>query len=378
MNLSGFRTEGEKKALASLCLLIFGVMLVAAFWPFRLNPENRVTWLGNEHGLRFSGAGIVLSLKKLELPDSGTPAGISLEIWLKPSQDRYSTALLAVSSGANPEQFRLRQAGDALLVLDEPFASSRHSATTAMSVSHAFQAHQQSFIAISAGAKVTTVYVNGVPTKKSSTFRVTDKDFSGQLIVGSSPDAYDTWRGEFLGMALFGRELTQAQVSEHYQAWLHGRPEVLKNDQPAALYVFDEGTGDIVHNQMTSGSDLVIPQSFRIPFKPFLKSPWREFYFNRAYLRDVLINVSGFVPFGFFVCMYLSWRRASRKAVLATIVLGAVFSLTIEVLQWYIPMRDSGTTDILTNTLGTALGAMLYRSGALHALFDRLESRTTA
>lgn len=377
MNLSGFRTVGEKKALASLCLLIFGVMLAAAFWPFRLNPGNRVTWLGNEHGLRFSGAGIVLSLKKLELPDSGTPAGISLEIWLKPSQDKYSTALLAVSSGANPEQFRLRQAGDALLVLEEPFASSRHSATTAMSVSHAFQAHQQSFIAISAGAQGTTVYVNGVPTKKSSTFRVTDKDFSGQLIVGSSPDAYDTWRGEFLGMALFGRELTQAQVSEHYQAWLHGRPEVLKNDQPAALYVFDEGTGDIVHNQMTSGSDLVIPQSFRIPFKPFLKSPWREFYFNRAYLRDVLINVSGFVPFGFFVCMYLSWR-ASRKAVLATIVLGAVFSLTIEVLQWYIPMRDSGTTDILTNTLGTALGAMLYRSGALHALFDRLESRTTA
>lgn len=378
MNLSGFRTVGEKEALASLCLLIFGVMLVAAFWPFRLHPENRVTWLGNEHGLRFSGTGIVLSLKKLELPDSGTPAGISLEIWLKPSQDKYSTSLLAVSSGANPEQFRLRQAGDALLVLEEPFASSRHSVTTAMSVSHAFQAHQQSFIAISAGAQGTAVYVNGVPTKKSSTFRVTDKDFSGQLIVGSSPDAYETWRGEFLGMALFGRELTQAQVSEHYQAWLHGRPEVLKNDQPAALYVFDEGTGDIVHNQMSSGSDLVIPQSFRIPFKPFLKSPWREFYFNRAYLRDVLINVSGFVPFGFFVCMYLSWRRASRKAVLATIVLGAVFSLTIEVLQWYIPMRDSGTTDILTNTLGTALGAMLYRSGALHALFDRLESRTTA
>lgn len=376
MNLSGFRTLGEKKALASLCLLIFGVMLVAAFWPFRLHPENRVTWLGNEHGLRFSGAGIVLSLKKLELPDSGTPAGISLEIWLKPSQDKYSTALLAVSSGANPGQFRLRQAGDALLVLEEPFASSRHSAT--MSVSHAFQAHQQRFIAISTGAQGTTVYVNGAPTKKSSTFRVTDKDFSGQLIVGSSPDAYDTWRGEFLGMALFGRELTQAQVSEHYQAWLHGRPEVLKNDQPTALYVFDEGTGDIVHNQMTSGSDLVIPQSFRIPFKPFLKSPGREFYFNRAYLRDVLINVSGFVPFGFFVCMYLSWGRASRKAVLATIVLGAVFSLTIEVLQWYIPMRDSGTTDILTNTLGTALGAMLYRSGALHALFDRLESRTTA
>jgi len=378
MNLSGLRTLGEKKALASLCLLIFGVMVVAAFWPFRLHPKNRVTWLGNEHGLRFTGAGIVLSSKKFELPNSGTPAGVSFEILLKPSQEKYSTALLAVSSSANPEQFRLRQAGDTLLVLEEPFASSRHYATTALWVSHAFQAHQQSFIAISAGAQGTTVYVNGVPTKGSSTFKLADKDFRGQLVVGSSPDAYDTWRGELLGMALFGRELTQAQVSEHYQAWLQRRPEVLKNDQPAALYVFEEGVGNTVHDQMNSSSDLVIPQSFRIPFKPFLKSPWREFYFNRAYLRDVLINVSGFVPFGFFFCMFLSGGQASRKTVLATIVLGFLFSLTIEVLQWYIPMRDSGTTDILTNTLGTALGAVLYRSGTLHALFDTLPSRTGA
>ena len=179
-------------------------------------------------------------------------------------------------------------------------------------------------------------------------------------------------------MALFGRELTQAQVSAHYQAWLHVRPELLKNDNPAALYVFREGAGNIVHDQTPPGSDLVIPPTFRIPFKPFLKAPWREFHFNRSYLRDVFINVSGFVPFGFFFCMYFSWGQTSRKTVLATIALGALFSLTIEVLQWYIPIRDSGTTDIVTNTLGTALGAVLYRSGTLHALFDRLESRTTA
>src|SRR5437016_8744863 len=142
-------------------------------------------------------------------------------------------------------------------------------------------------------------------------------------------------------MALFGGELTPGEVSEHYQAWLDGRPESLMNDEPAGLYVFRERPGNIVHNQITSGSDLVIPESFRIPFKPFLKAPWTEFSFSRPYLRDVFINVSGFVPFGFFFCMYFSWGRASRRTVLATIVLGAVFSLTIEVLQWYIPMRDS-------------------------------------
>jgi hypothetical protein len=336
-----------------------------------------VTWLENEDGLRFGGAGIVLSSKKLELPDASASGGLGLEIWLEPSQEKYSNALLAVSSSANPNQFRLRQDGDALLVLEESFSSSRRSGLAALWVSHAFQAHQRRFLAISSGAHGTTVYVDGVPTKKSSAFRVTDKDFSGQFILGSAPDAYDTWRGEFLGMALFGRELSPAEVTEHYQAWLHGRPEVLKNDQPAALYVFRERAGNIVQNQITSGSDLVIPESFRIPSKPFLKPAWKEFSFSRSYLRDVFINVSGFVPFGFFLCMYFSWGQASGKAVLATIVLGAVFSVTIEVLQWYIPMRDSGTTDILTNTLGTALGALLYRSGTLQALCGRLESRTT-
>ena len=350
-------------------------MSEAAFWPFKIHPANHVTWQNDQNGLRFNGSGIVLSSKDFEFADSQSTAGVSLELWLEGSQENYSNGLLAFSSAANPDQFRLRQSHDYLLILQQPRARLRHMGMTWLWIPHAFQPHKRRFIVISSGALGTTVYLDGVPAENSSSFKIDPKGFSGQLIVGSAPTVYDTWRGKLFGVALFRYGLTAAQVLEHYQAWLTGRPEALKNDQPTGLYTFGERSGNFVRNQVISGPDLVIPASYRIPYKPFLKSPWREFYLNKAYLLDILVNIAGFMPLGFFFCMLISSSEASQKAVVATIILGALFSLTIEVLQWFIPMRDSGTTDLITNTLGTVLGAMLCRWGTLSVFRNKGDSQ---
>jgi glycopeptide antibiotics resistance protein len=73
-----------------------------------------------------------------------------------------------------------------------------------------------------------------------------------------------------------------------------------------------------------------------------------------------VINIGGFVPLGFFFCAYfsLAWRR--ERPVLATIVFGAIVSLAIAVLDSFLPTRDSIVTDIITNTLETAIAAALY------------------
>jgi glycopeptide antibiotics resistance protein len=132
--------------------------------------------------------------------------------------------------------------------------------------------------------------------------------------------------------------------------------------------------GTVVHEQMNSGIDLHIPEHYFVLHAPFLRSPWDEFDPSWSYVKNVLINIGGFVPLGFFFCAYFSSVRHFNRVVLATIVVGALISLTIEVLQSYLPTRDSGMTDIITNTLGTGIGAALCTGKFLVRLRQQLES----
>jgi VanZ family protein len=157
-----------------------------------------------------------------------------------------------------------------------------------------------------------------------------------------------------------------------------GRPNLGRAGIPLALYLFDERAGEVVRDHGRSGIDLSIPKRYAILDQVFLEPPWTEFNPSWSYWKSVLVNIGGFVPFGFALYAHRSSARQAKRVMMATVLLGLTVSLTIEVLQAYLPTRNSGMTDLFTNTLGTFLGALFWRRCRLARILycrslDRIE-----
>jgi hypothetical protein len=348
----------QKRVLALLCAVVLVIILTAGLWPFHA-LKNQVSWL-NGNGLHIGKYGVILS------PGASTIVGVkgetpcTVEIWLRPDHSDIGGTILAFYRPENHQvAFSVYQSIDDLL-LRRATVYGKRLAFSNWYVGHVFSENKLVFITISSSGQGTTVYLNGALVRTSPGFGLSSEDLTGQLIVGNNPLAEDGWQGQLKGLAVYHRELTEAQVLQDYNAWTTNQNAEIKNEGPMALYLFNEGSGGIVHNQMNSETDLRIPEHFFVLHERFLATPWDEFQPGWNYWENVMINIGGFVPLGFFFCAYFVAVLRINRAVLVTILLGAAISLTIEVLQAFLPTRDSGMTDLLTNTLGTGIGTALY------------------
>jgi hypothetical protein len=274
------------------------------------------------------------------------------------SRARHRTPLY---NPKNPVQFSLRQSLTDLLLQTTYQGDQDRAKTAKLYVTDVFRKPRQIFITVTSGERGTAVYLDGVPVKKAPQFRLSAKAFTGRLIVGDSPGQTDSWSGQLLGLAIYHRELTESQAFHNYMTWTQkGRPEISEDERNVALYLFDEHTGNVVRDKAGSGVDLYIPEKYTVVDQIFLEPFWHEFGMTRSYWSSAVKNIVGFVPFGFCFYAYMATVLSIKRATLVTVALGTAVSLTIEVLQAYLPTRDSGTTDLITNTLGTWIGAASY------------------
>lgn len=359
MRLDYFRVVTLTSVLGVSTLCVVAIILTAGLWPFNPFEPIQVSWIASQQGLRFGDKGIVIASAPFTKISHEEDPSWSLEIWLQCISDNDVNTLLAFSTPENPTQFQLRQFKDGLLV-QHRVSTSSGDRTAEVDIDHVLRQDRPTFITITSGEHGTKAYEDG-HLLETHPFRLQDIDFSGQFSIGTSPLAYDTWTGDLRGLAIYNQELDATAVFRHYETWTSsGRPDVAEKENPVAIYRFSEGTGSIEHNDILSQPNLRIPKYFQILHKPFLEAPWKGFRPNLQYVLHTLLNIAGFVPLGFFLCGYLSYVRHSRRPIFATILLGGLLSLAIEVLQFYFPTRSSDMIDVITNTFGTALGAYVY------------------
>ncbi len=344
----------------AVCLAVVCIVLTLGLWPFHA-PGNDVSWLANRPGLRFGRFSTAFSSGVFPMgSEGGEPSG-SIEVWLKPRRIWDNATFLSFYTAGHPHQFSLRQF-DGGLELRAEIQNDPHPAKNAIVyLKNTFRRSGPVFLTITSGINGTLIYVDGAQAEAARNLQISVRDLTGRIVVGDSPGQSDSWSGELRGLAIYRGELTPGQVLRHYQTWTdEGRPETRADERNLALYLLSDRTGRIVHDGAGSGVNLYIPEKYTVLDQIFLEPFWKEFSISRSYLSAAVKNVIGFIPFGFCFYACLSGHKV-RSAAIATVILGTLTSVTIEVLQVYLPTRDSGTTDIFTNTLGTWIGMMTYR-----------------
>jgi hypothetical protein len=368
-----------KVLLAGLCVLVLTTTLSAGLWPFSFHPENDVTWNQDGTGLFFGDHGMVISKETFAGIATDAAGGRSVEIWLKPGRASDAGTILSFYNPQVSSWIQLRQSIDDLAFTRSFGPAYNRKNQRSVFLDHALQKGQWILVTVTSSGGAVNIYTNGVMRETAKNADLRGSDFAGTLVIGTSPYVNSSWSGTIGGLALYERALRSNEIARDYRAWQKNKELPAQNeDQPFALYRFNEGSNAIVHNVGKSGSDLEIPQHYFIMQPGFLVPFWREYHANWEYVQDVAINVFGLVPLGFCFCALFAWRTGVRRCLLYATILGFCVSLTIEILQAYMPTRISGTTDLITNTSGAALGAWLYLNAYALGWFRRLGLARTA
>ena len=98
-------------------------------------------------------------------------------------------------------------------------------------------------------------------------------------------------------------------------------------------------------------------QGWRVPPQEvlgFLGAPWPHY----VTAGDVMLNIVAYLPLGamLFACLRPALSPAAAY-ILATLI-AAVLSVALEGVQMFLPSRIASNLDVLSNTLGAAIGAL--------------------
>jgi len=363
----------NKLSIFVLCLLCVSFILFWGLRPFNFNPRNGATWLKTGNGINFHNHGIVYGpsefkdFDKLPLFEKNEP--ISIELWLTPGSDGYDRVshIFGVYDGQQREIFSLSQVKSLLKLSIYQNPENNKSAPHRWRwLKNTFFKGQKRFLTLTSDKTSTTVYWDGRKVIKYRNYSlIFSRDLAPEwcMIIGNDPSGTKPWTGKIHGLAIYNHALSPKRVSEHFEKWRgENALSLLKEKNLIALYPMDERDGNVIHNASIDRHHLLIPHKFKILKKNFLQLPNIAFKLNSSTVRDVGINIVGFIPLGFFLIYSLNYKSLSAPSwryIGLALIGGIAVSFIVEMFQAYLPTRNSSLLDLIFNSLGTGLGVIL-------------------
>jgi VanZ family protein len=334
-----------------------------------------VEWLKNGNGIFFQNLGIVYG--PAEFNDLEKPPlfkkneSITVELWLTPSRDDDGgfSCIFRLYDENRPEIFSLSQVRSFLNLSKYQNPKNNKSAPHDWRwVKNAFPKGQRRFLTITSDKNHTKVYLDGKKVKYLRNYSLTPKEEltpAWRIIIGNDPTGRGPWTGKIHGLAIYNHSLSSKKVFEHFEKWRDDSAiSLLKEKGVIALYPMDEQKGNLIHNALNNRYNLLIPDRFKILKKNFLEFSSSALKKKDTSRRDMIINIIGFIPLGYFLLLVFNLhgqylKMSAWRLIFPAILGGMIVSLIIETLQGYLPTRISSLSDLIFNTFGTGLGIIL-------------------
>lgn len=374
LHCDSFLSAMSRKIPLTPACLLFGLSLLAiGLWPFNFRIDNHADLLPDAGGLKFEApaesskrdlGGMAFTANPLACrAQSSCEAGaLTIEIELK-AENELSPCVKRIVEVRRPDgktAFYLGQWKSSLIVRSFNTPPAKGKPYREIGAGGVLAAGRESLVTLVSGPHGTDIHVDGQLIRNSPDVRLLKENETlegHRLYLGNSPDLGCPWAGSVTGFALFGEEWPPPEAVEgSYPAAAGAFACGNRRAEAMACYRFDHLEGESIGDLSGSANDLWKPS--RLTFdKPLLGLPEGQTFS----VSDVTVNLLGFVPFGFLVCLRLlaAGRSSPRSCLIIAIAAGFSFSLAIELTQVWLPGRDSSFLDLTTNTMGSAIGGVM-------------------
>lgn len=335
------------------------ILIVTVYFgakPFNFNSRNDLEFASKTNGLSFnlsslenesSQRGIAFTLDALPLSEKQP---ISIKLKLTPSRipDGLGT-LIELHDGGKQPPLIVAQWQSHLAIRSRRSASSSNRSYSEIGLRDCLENGETVSLLISSSENDTFIYVNGILAERKPGFTLIDPhaSTSARIVLGTNANGEQYWIGEMLHLAVFDKQVS---------------PEEIRSGSiyPLIEYSFQNSKATTISNLRSEAFALQTPYRFKpLQLKRFaLLSDWDSS--RSSQYQDAFLNVFGFIPIGLVFYLFIGRRFNSRTLQFICVVLACfAFSFAIEYAQIYLPSRSPSHLDLLGNSLGGCIAAMI-------------------